>query len=100
MCWDLHLGVKGDAVPKQVRHHDPNARKPRSVIGRPPFPTSSSLVRPKIREQGLSPPITPNGVEQGKVIFGITSERNDARHPSVAELCDTPILLQKETVND
>ncbi len=40
------------------------------------------------------------GVEQGKVIFGITAERNDARPPSVAGLCDTPVLLQKETVND
>jgi hypothetical protein len=40
------------------------------------------------------------GVEQGRVIFGITSERNAVRSPSLAELCDTPILLRKETVND
>ena len=37
------------------------------------------------------------GVEQGKVIFGITSERNAMRPPFLAELCDTPVLLRRET---
>ena len=40
------------------------------------------------------------GVEQGKVIFGITAEPNDERPPSLAALCDTPVTLQKETIND
>jgi hypothetical protein len=39
------------------------------------------------------------GVEQGKVIFGITAKPNDV-HPSLAGLCDTPVLLRKETIND
>jgi hypothetical protein len=40
------------------------------------------------------------GVEQGKVIFGITAEPNDVRPSSLAALCDTPVILQKETIND
>ncbi len=40
------------------------------------------------------------GVEQGKVVFGITAKRNDVHPPSVAELCDTPVLLQKEAINE
>jgi hypothetical protein len=40
------------------------------------------------------------GVEQGKVIFGITAEPNAVRPPSLAALCDTPVTLQKETIND
>ncbi len=40
------------------------------------------------------------GVEQGKVIFGITADPNDVRPPTLAALCDTPVLLQKEAIND
>jgi hypothetical protein len=39
------------------------------------------------------------GIEEGKVVFGITADRNDVRPPSLAGSCDTPILLQKETIN-
>ena len=40
------------------------------------------------------------GIEQGKVVFGITAERNDVRHPSLAALYDTPVIIQTEAIND
>ena len=39
-------------------------------------------------------------VEQGKIVFGITAKPNDVRPPSLAALCDTPEVLQKETINE
>ena len=39
-------------------------------------------------------------VDQDEVLLGITAEPKDGRRPSLAALCDTPVILQKETIND